>query len=231
MWYKLSKMYIWSTQVRPSWWKPWANTVAYYPLTSTTTTSDESWNGYDLSDYWTTTTFVTKDGVSCAYMDGSTNLLYNSTLTDTFIWQTFTVSYWITDTNQWAVTAVVDNPYNWWGLYYEPWIAGGRLRWEFLNNWTPVRLMPNVTATSWWHHILMTHASDGSAAIFYDWEQKATGNCSLWFGGWQFTIWWVVSIPAYFVGYFSNVILENKARTAKEVSDYYNLTKWNYWIS
>jgi hypothetical protein len=30
--------------------------------------------------------------------------------------------------------------------------------------------------------------------------------------------------------YYSNMILENKVRTAQEISDYYNLTKWNYWL-
>jgi hypothetical protein len=29
----------------------------------------------------------------------------------------------------------------------------------------------------------------------------------------------------------SNVIFEDKARTSQEVSDYYDQTKWDYWIS
>jgi hypothetical protein len=31
--------------------------------------------------------------------------------------------------------------------------------------------------------------------------------------------------------YLSQFILEDKTRTAQEIADYYNQTKWNYWIS
>ena len=50
----------------PERWQPWANTVAYYPLTSTTTVNDLSGNGYTLSTHDTLPTFWIYQWVDCA---------------------------------------------------------------------------------------------------------------------------------------------------------------------
>ena len=44
-------------------WQPWANTLCYYPFD--TDYSDQSWNGYNLTNRWATTIW-TKWGVDCA---------------------------------------------------------------------------------------------------------------------------------------------------------------------
>lgn len=57
----LKKRYVWVDEP----WQPWTNTVAYRPLTNTTTVNDQSWNGYNLTQ--TGGSFVTLDWVDCFY--------------------------------------------------------------------------------------------------------------------------------------------------------------------
>ena len=58
MGYKLQKIYVWSQQVRPSGWQPWANTLAWYPLE--TDTKDYSWNNRD----WTNSNVTFSGGIA-----------------------------------------------------------------------------------------------------------------------------------------------------------------------
>jgi hypothetical protein len=50
----------------------------------------------------------------------------------------------------------------------------------------------------------------------------------------EFRIWvndgdsWTT--PKYMTWYMSDLIVENKARTAEETANYYNSTKSNYWL-
>jgi hypothetical protein len=49
---EVSAVYVWDTQIYPAGWKPWANTLAYYPLE--TDTKDYSWNNRNLTNSWIT---------------------------------------------------------------------------------------------------------------------------------------------------------------------------------
>jgi len=48
-----------------------------------------------------------------------------------------------------------------------------------------------------------------------------------------FNIWNQIfnEIPRHWMWYLSEIIIEDKARTAQEIAGYYNQTKWDYWIS
>lgn len=51
-----SKVFVWDTQVRPTWWQPWANTKVYYKINdndTNTTIYDLTTNHYDQTWSWT----------------------------------------------------------------------------------------------------------------------------------------------------------------------------------
>ena len=83
--------------------------------------------------------------------------------------------------------------------------------------------------------MLVTITADSSWRTMYmNWTQVSTWSSTITFistvlciGGGS----WTSSVDNFFNGYMSDVIIENKVRTAQEISDYYNATKSNYWIS
>ena len=82
---------------------------------------------------------------------------------------------------------------------------------------------------------MFTYNKDTRAKhIYVNWVDAAswTGNASYNLADTNF---WLFSANSwnndYFYGNISNFIIEDKERTAQEVSDYFNQTKWDYWIS
>lgn len=208
------------------WWQPWANTIAYYPLDSTNTVNDLSGNNYNLTN--TNTTFGTNAWVSCASFNGS-----NSKLTTT-IWtlpqwaNARTMSLWVYDIG-W-----VDRCIMWYWANRTKW-------WCFVLNYgsstegyilTPYYddLYSYITTTSTW--MLLTWTYDGTNfKVYINGELVGTSNNITLVTSWtNFEIWNPYNTH-YYKWYASNAIIENKARTAQEISDYYNQTKSLYWIS
>jgi hypothetical protein len=236
MWYKLTWMYIWNQKVRPSgWWgwQPWVNTIAYYPLNSTNTVNDLSWNNYNLTN--TNVTFWTYDWVDCAYFNGSAYLRYTDA--NTLVWTTRTFSIWgkFPLHTSWVWAGGV----NYYGNSY--WDYG---RWWLMlqnsqltiNVWDGVQVVWNITVNSWWNHIVL--AQDGAnICVYVNWNLEYTGSSMDIAGSWAssncITIW---TKPAYapadtkITGYVGETIVEDVQRTAQEVSDYFDLTKANYWL-
>ena len=225
MWYKLKRIMMRPNgvekQVRPKPWWPWANTVAYYPLTSDF--NDASWNSRNLTNSWWTIT--TLNGVNCAYYDGSSYSMFdNYSLSNT----ARTISCWVCKSNN-ARVAISVSDYNS--------TASGSLSVAFYlsyilvadNAWAQTYA---ETATSWvWYYV--TGVQEWSTVKGYlnwefKWESTTRPN--------QTPTWWslwarheTVHGDKY-IWYISNVILENKVRTAQEVADYYNQTKSTYWL-
>ena len=48
-------------------WTPWANTIAYYPLNSTYTNTDQSWNNRNGTTTWS----LSYDSISCQFTSGN----------------------------------------------------------------------------------------------------------------------------------------------------------------
>ena len=213
-------------------WQPWANTVAYYPLTSISTVDDESGNNRDLTNSWII--FGDYWWVDCGYFDGSVYASFswfsldNSARTVNF-WAYCTWSVW----GYYAVAHISDFSYSpSWSL------------WVKFNNWN-TNVWPwdwvnasaetvTATVTAWWHNVLVTQEST-TVKLYVDGTLIGT-NSSYPSESWTPSGWSVGSKNASthsekFIGYVSNLILEDKVWTATEVSDYYDLTKWDYWIS
>lgn len=220
----VKEVYVWTTKVRPTWWQPWANTIAYYPLTSETTTTDKKWN-YNLTNSWNIT-FGINQWVNCASFNYNWNLtvsnFYNLSQWD------YTVSiraYKLTQQWSWDryVYCIGDRSTRWWTSAIE--YDNSRLRFAMWYDDIDASVNP-------WNqrvNVLITYVkSSKTQAIYVNWEQKWTRTATYTHTLPDLTlyIWWPST--NLWTGYLSNVIIENKTRTSQEIADYYNLTKWNY---
>lgn len=201
-------------------WHPWANTVAYYPLD--TDFNDASDNNYDLTNSWWVIT--TLNWVSCAYYDWasySRNTVFS-------IWATRTISVWVyvtsTNTAMGAVCTGDDYSTNifWifvdWG-YWALWDWRGAIQ-----HWT-------TSILNWWHLLTWVLPLDWQTTLYIDgnFEKSYTFQIVWW---WEICIWaktWGFSEK--YTWYVSKVIIEDKAWTLQEIQDYFDQTKWDYWIS
>lgn len=212
------------------WWQPWVNTIAYYPLTSTTTTSDMSWNWYNLTNNWMV--FGTYHWVSCAYK--GKHYKATATVTTAPTWNAArTYSFWCYNEN----TTIDSSDIEWY-------IVHGNLS---TNNMV---LIGASEGGSWKDFI----SQRGSWKQFWvslrgQWVYNCVvynGSTFYWYRNWTLLDTWTYTINTTWYSFiiggnplnwrdvlawtFSEVILENKARTATEASDYYNNTKSSYWL-
>ena len=88
-------------------WTPWENTIAYYPLTSTDTVNDRSWNWLNGTQNWTITFGSWLWWVDCALFSWNTwsyiQVAHNAKMAT----NTITYSMWLAsknyDWNRWIV--------------------------------------------------------------------------------------------------------------------------------
>lgn len=231
MGYKLTWMYIWQQKIRPKGWKPWVNTIAYYPLDSTNTVDDLSWNNLTLTGWWTYQ-FWTYGWVDCCSIS-------NGYFTANHSWSwDITILAWCNqqwqpanDTGVIAMTYDTGHPVSqiWYNKEsnrpnYDPdgWIYGYAERWglDYTTNYH--------NSTNQWYLVACTR-DWSSINLYINWVLEKTWTISSW--TWAYSQLGVSRDIRSMVWYVSNVIFEDKIRTAQEISDYYNQTKWNYWIS
>ena len=200
---------------------PWANTIAYYPLTSSSTVNDESGNNMNLGN--TGMSFGTYNWVDCASTT-SNQYLYNN-------WP-----YWLSWNFTFSFYAYYAKKDSYWR---QPFWFGWDDIWIYLNPSGDYLCFLNTT----WPAIPIN--SRCHIALTYDWTSvKLYLNSSLWatenkssytYDDWPLRIgripgswttdnnnwnWWL-----------SEFIIENRAWTASEIADYYDSTKGNYLIS
>lgn len=230
MWYKLKKIYVWDNLVRPPTWKPWSNTLAYRPINETTTTTDQSWNNYGLRRSWT----ITYDSIS-ASTDGSSYF----TQTNGRIYELASVSqltvslrYRFTTAWSWDVKTIyfmgsMTSVARRFHLYREVW---GKL---VLSNGSNVCEYSSLSANTRYN---ITLTWDGTTTTMYlNWSSVSAGTNSYEKTYWNTIYLFRTSrssspLPDVSWSKLSNVIIENRAWDSAEVSKYYNLTKWIYWL-
>lgn len=205
-------VYIWTDE-----WTPWANTIAYYPLNSTDTVNDKSGNNRNLTS--STLSFGTYQWVNCAY--GNQAIATLSASLGTFT--TMTLS-----------------------IYAYNWNSSDRYFCSVWGNW-------NLDITSHkatyyynsWYNFNLNDYKQGSrqhlCAVFKNRSVYLYQNGSLISSGWVnwdivitywFWVWtncnWGAPSSQRLIGWVSNFIIENKARSQAEITAYYNSTKANY---
>lgn len=221
-------------------WKPWENTLAYYPLEIDT--KDYSWNSRDgtnsnvtfsngiatfnginsqvtISDAsWQrpTSNFTILAWFRCA---GANN--YNDSQEIVWKHQNRAASY---SNFFYAISVWADKKAVWWfangsSWSFYPWTSNYSIEyntwylWVITNDWTTKTLYIN-----WEQQVQSTGIS------------TTTSTSSIPLIIWAAEYSWGSAHHINFNWNISKVILENKTWTAQEISDYYNQTKSNYWL-
>lgn len=208
-------------------WKPWINTIAYYPLE---TNSNDYWqNQLNLTN--SGVEFVSLYDVRCAYFNWNSFLSYNDNL---ILWNSaFTVSCWVyftTDSNSWQNIIAFWNTGS--NYAFSMWIHGS---YDKKNNlmvwwWNNDRDTWYVLPKNQWLNIVMIH-SWWTIKTFVNGALVNTATVSYNIYNTKTRIWcWLSSDWDKYFWYIWQVIQEEIARTDNEVIDYFNITKKYFWL-
>ena len=231
-------VYVWTNTMENAYigefvpFTPWANTIAYYPLTSSTTTQDKSWNNRNLTNNWTQ--FGTYAGVNCAYFSNSQSkkLYWNLPLT----WNSaFTINVWLY--RLWYVDVVWSQIFLLWPINTAGYCLGLSLEWNTWEykyyTWGSDQKTSLVCPTNKWEMVTLTNDTSKvhlyvNGTLIKEWALTFNVNTT------DFTIWaWnVIRNSNYqpFYWYMSELIAESAVWTANQIQWYYNNTKSNYWL-
>ena len=207
-------------------WQPWINTIAYYPLNSTSTDTDQSWN----NNNWTTTGTLTYGSNYCQFTSGNYITIPNII---PYWTNPFTLSIWfnspdVSGHQNWFYNQFNSNTdnsaiglfvYNGWLRFWSKWYYD----WNYI---------VSISSNTWYNviityegSILTCYLNGTQVGIQYRTISSTTPDYNwIWCGG---EVWGRV----YCIAQLSEYIIENKTRTAQEAADYYDQTKWNYGIS
>jgi len=217
-------------------WKPWANTVLYLPME--TDYQDHSSNWYVMSVNWST---ITKESIGY-YM-------YQTSLSPTKNWNQIT-EYWLIWWNLPYTISIRQKSVSWATSYsnaYSPiynctyWSnraeAGSELRigwnvafYDAWNSWSGSSNQISVSDIQNWH--LYTIVIEWTKATIYQ-DTTATNitwNYNLNNVGY-FEIWksyWDYNRNKWC--YIWQTVVEKWWWSLDEIINYYNQTKWNYWL-
>ena len=199
-------------------WQPWANTLLYVPMKS------------DLTDHWPNQYTLTNNGVTLVqnqanidvgYFDGSSDITCPSspTFTDFHVWfwmkiQQVTNQIFVWQTN-WDIFFATQS--GMWIWIWRKWVA-----WDSRVNYT--------FDGNTWYYVSFDKQWNNFTISLNNSNILTTTNSRSYSLSWWFVIWSQWGNP-YVLGYISDFIMESAAWSAQEKSDYYDLTKSNYWIS
>lgn len=226
----IKEIYLWTTKVRPEKWKPWANTVLYCPLEDDIL--DHSWNhtmSLTNTTYWT----VAKDSTwfymfSWGYISSESYAWPTSAATLSVWVKRLTKTTWDPSRERWLDTHYRgSSPYHCWLALDACWQYG-----TWVTSWTVENTMTAIPIGTWTLFTL-TYDSSSWAKVYKNatLERSNSNTSGLRNLSLPTFIWATNPYGNQFIyGYMSDVIIEDKAWTATEISDYYNLTKWNYWL-
>jgi hypothetical protein len=206
--------------------------LLYLPLDSTYTYTDQS--GNQVSTTNSNVTFWTYQWVDCWTFGNSTRISvspFNIPNDFTFVWRC----------------------YNTWVYQFEWQIFDAR------NGSDYIRAVFRIASECYWYYGSITgvNVADTTwvnfiqnqwvlfAFVTTDWKQElyvkwnnidnyySEANSYSWFTPTNISIGqeWNNWASRHFIGGLSNIIIEDKVRTAQDISDYFNQTKANYWIS
>lgn len=221
MWYKLKRIMMRPNgeekQVRPdTWWQPWANTMLYLPMEDDFI--DATWNN-TMSN--SGATIVDLNWVKCGYFNynrltcsASPSNKKDITMS---VWINYSSWYWIIWSNHSNISS--------WDCFNLN--NNGKISYWCYTGSRPTIQYATTLATNTWLHVCKSWDK-----IYLNWIQVAQNSSIADFvQGYSYTIWQQNSGANSYIWYMSKLIVEDKARTAQEIADYYNNTKNIYWIS
>lgn len=214
-----------AVSVTPSawWWQPWANTVAYYEYNNDLT--DSSSNSNNLSLLSGTVTYWIASGWGKYVYFGNSAWSEHKILSPNIDVSAVTIMY------RWNPQQVYTsgNPITIACTLSDNSLIGATVR--SVDFWATTWF--TATADTWYHIAIVCEG--GIRKFYVDWVYYTQDSYSLtWTQTTKLTInnAWDTNDPSFANdNYISKLIIEDKARTAQEISDYYDQTKWDYWIS
>lgn len=209
MWNKIQKIYVWSNQVRPNTWNPWANTIAYFPFKENML--DATWN---ITLSWT----MVQDGLGFRPTTNTSwkapSALYENLWINiaAYSWQTY---MWVGLSSLWTWYYVKHRDANLNKKFYTFTSSSYAI-------WGSASFQP---ATWTWHNISFwydgsktIYSIDGVVSTLYNWRwyDFAWSGDNFYFEYWNYIV--------------ADVIVETEVRNSDKILSYYNITKWNYWL-
>lgn len=201
-------------------WQPWVNTLAYRPLSSDL--NDYSWNNHNFSA--TSWTYSFSDNM-CTLQRATISWWSLNWLSSDFTINVWTSWFWPNS----AFMFLVDNMwYPSWQLYWDwPWADAGfnmiynnNFYWAYKTSYWGV-----------WVHLFTWIKTATTITLYIDGVQQDQTTGTFWTITWHNNLWLWRNVNWSWTSTCWEIIIEDKARTAQEISDYFDLTKWNYWIS
>jgi hypothetical protein len=238
MWYKLTWMYIWQQKIRPTWWQPWANTIAYWKFDDSL--DDEMWN-YDGTNSWANITY--------SALPWDSSVKYANVLATWINWVSLSNTIWLErGTQQTSFTfawffkmASVSNWFNWyteasgsWAVTefgYGEWNSQQSFRLCTWNGGWQEDTYASTLNDDTWYSLVRTYDHTtrtksyyvnwtllGSVTASHDYVTSSSPTKSILARSYN---WWI-----------SNCVFEtNTVWTAQDVSNFHDTFKSLYWIS
>ena len=210
-------MAIFNTVYGGEWkWKPWANTLCYFPFIDDIT--DHSWNWATLNSTWT------KQNIWYSFYTGSGNRI---TISMNNIWNVKWFCAWQKlDNASWTAKL---------GTFYDETSMGWYLYdgWIWPNIWTYYTSSYEKASTpitvDWnWH--LMWVWFDGTNTVYWFDNTFWILRAWVWYNFWNIFALQASNSWASWTVTHSNFIAESKCWDVDEYIRYYNQTKSNYWL-
>lgn len=220
---EIKEVYVWNRKIRPIWWQPWPNTVAYYKFEGNL--NDSSGNNRNLSGG--TFTYGTLQ-TGAKYIQTSSGQYTNNYTSMPFNTNSYTINIRAcadATTTSWILVDFHTNKSN-----FPRFATASTNKFTFTTNPT------NITTTiNNWHNYVCV-CKNGTAYCYIDGVQQTTKGLNSHNANLNYfrlnTVGYAGSPLTNFTrkGKMSELILESKDRTTDEIIQYYNKTKTKYWI-
>lgn len=245
-------IYLWSNLIAEGgcgWWKPWANTLAYWKLNWNAL--DSSWNNNTLTLTW----FTFDQDNTCAITNAQLSNAENN-----LVFKNANVQTWDFCVNMWfyPVAPASDrypmlywewndssSPWIWINIFFDPYWRTN-VSWDWITFRTTL-LSEHKSSTpasqlyNWWHNVIFTrlnwicYAYIDSILVITpfsdntDISSRSSRSTVMSRAEWSYS----KSSQTRWVSWakFDDIILEKVWRTEQEAVSYYKKTKSKYWIS
>lgn len=210
--------------------KPWANTLVYYEFNNNL--SDSSGNNVNLTNQWTIS-YVSNPNAVVLW---NSNYLYATSFSDDWEhdwtlnvwvnittrswWPSFIASAWTNSSYAMVIPCISSSGYTQFSIYWED------------NIWT----IPTNTNT--WYNIVYTYNySTRNYKTYVNWVKDLDGTLNQQYNiPSSYLYIWAMANELAQTNFrlkwkLSKYILEDKEWDATKISYYFDLTKWDYWVS